>query len=145
MSTKNPKFAFGKTPEIFKRTVEVIDIEGGVSEIEFTFKYRTKKQFAELLDEGIKATKAEHAANVPESEKEGLDAISDQFYSDLIAKNDKKSAEHVLKIAKGWDLADEFTVDKLMQLENDYPGSLQAIAQTYAKAVSEVRTKNSKS
>ncbi len=145
MSTKNPKFAFGKTPDTFPRTVEIIDIEGGVSEIEFTFKYRTKKQFAELLDEGIKAAKAEHAASVPESEKEGLDAISDQFYSDLISKNDKKSAEHVLKIAKGWDLADEFTVDKLMQLENDYPGSLQAIAQTYAKAVSEVRTKNSKS
>jgi hypothetical protein len=143
--SKNPKFVFGKTPETFTRTVEVIDIDGNASEIEFTFKYRTKKQFAELLDEGIKAAKAEHAASVPESEKSGLDAISDQFYRDLIAKNDKKSAEYTLKIAKGWDLDEEFTVDKLMELEDRYSGSLQTIAQTYAKAVSEVRTKNSKS
>lgn len=145
MSTKNPKFAFGKTPETFKRTVEVIDIDGNASEIEFTFKYRTKKQFAELLDEGIKAAKAEYAASVPESEKSGLDAISDQFYTDLTAKNDKKSAEHVLKIAKGWDLEDAFTIEKLMELEDRYSGSLQTIAQVYAKAVSEVRTKNLKS
>ncbi|MFZ6801927.1 phage tail assembly chaperone [Undibacterium sp. Di24W] len=142
MSTKNPKFVFGTAPETFKRNVEVIDIEGNVSEIEFTFKYRTKKQFAALLDEGVKAAKAEHAAADSESEKTGIDSISDQFYSELCEKNDKKSAEYVLKIAQGWDVANEFCVTSLLDLENRFPGALQSTAQTYAKAVSEVRTKN---
>lgn len=140
--SKNPKFVFGKTPETFKRTIEIIDIDRNVSEIEFTFKYRTKEQFAELLDEGVKDAKAEHAANTSDEEKPGLDGIPDQFYVDLYAKNDKKSAQYVMKIAKGWDVADEFNVDNLMKLENSHAGSLQTIAQVYAKAISEVRTKN---
>ena len=40
--TKKSKFQFGETPDTFKRNVDVINIHGAESTIEFEFIYRTK-------------------------------------------------------------------------------------------------------
>ena len=142
MSTKNKavqKFSFGAAPKDFKKTISIIDVLGGETTIDFTFIYRTKKQFAELADEGI--AKAKAAQKAAESEK-GDGETPDNFFSDLYAKNDEFHANYVLKIASGWELPDDFTKSNLLRLENDNAGALVAISRAYAGAIAEARVKN---
>ena len=146
MTTK-PKFKFVAAPKEFIKSVGIIDIDGNESTIDFTFIYRTKKQYAELADEGIRQSKADDAAEkIAKQEKakaeNSIETLSDHFYTELCTKADTGSAEYVLKIAKAWDLEDPFDIATLTRLESEYPGAFLAISKVYAKAVSEVRTKN---
>ena len=68
--TKKTKFQFGETPDTFKRNVDVINIHGAESTIEFEFIYRTKKQFAALADEGLRASKEKALAEKEKGLKE---------------------------------------------------------------------------
>lgn len=136
----NQKFKFGAQPKDFKRTITLHTVDNQPLDLEITFAYRTKKEFAELADEGIRRAKAEFSNN--NTTDGSLDTMSDTFWAELYEKTGKNSAEHVLKIAKAWDVADELNKENLIRLENEFPGSLQAISSTYAKAVAEERTKN---
>ncbi len=136
----NQKFKFGTQPKDFKRTIGLITVDGKVLDLEITFQYRTKKEFAALADEGIKKAKAEFEA--AQGNENTIENVSESFWSDLYERVGKNSAEHVLKIAKSWDVEDDLSEANLIRLENEFPGSLKSISETYAKAVSEERTKN---
>jgi hypothetical protein len=56
----------------------------------------------------------------------------------------KTDASLVLKFAIGWDLEDEFSVENLQALENEFAGSLEAAANAYNLAVFHGRVGNSK-
>jgi len=141
--TKKPKFEFGADPETFPREVEVINIFGAESVINFNFIYRTKSQFAALADEGLREAKAKlSAAKEGEEDQFTIEKISANFYSEANSRTTKEGAEYVMKIVKSWDLPDVLSVDSLMKLEDKCTGALQTIATTYAKAINEVRTKN---
>lgn len=135
----NQKFRFGAQPKDFKRTINVVTVDGKVLDLNITFQYRTKKEFAALADDGIRKAKAEFETT---SDENTVESVSETFWSELYERVGKNSAEHVLKIATGWDITDDFNEENLMRLENEFPGSLKAISESYAKAVSEERTKN---
>lgn len=135
----NQKFKFGAQPKDFKRTITLHTVDDKALDLEVTFQYRTKKEFAQLADEGIRRAKAEFST---ENSDGSLETMSDSFWSELYEKTGKNSAEHVLKIVKAWDIEDDLNKENLLRLENEFPGSLQAISTSYAKAVSEERTKN---
>lgn len=135
----NQKFKFGAQPKDFKRTINVVTVDGKVLDLSITFQYRTKKEFAVLADEGIRKAKADFEKA---SDEDAIQNVSDSFWSELYERVGKNSAEHVLKIASGWDIEDEFNEENLLRLENEFPGALKSISESYAKAVSEERTKN---
>lgn len=134
MSTKKPaKFKFGATPKSFKKDVEIIMLDGSSSVIEFSFIYRTRPEFAALVDERIAASK----------KKQDVDEdVSDRTVKEWFALADAASADNVLDVVDGWDLDEDLNKESLLRLEAEYPGSLDAIAGTYRQAVAEVRTKN---
>lgn len=141
--TKKSKFQFGETPDTFKRNVDVINIHGAESTIEFEFIYRTKKQFAALADEGLRASKEKALAEKDKGEDSFLiENISPNFYSEMNEKTSKEGAEYVMKIVKTWDISNPLSVENLIKLEDECAGALQTIATVYAKAINEVRTKN---
>lgn len=145
----NKKVKLGGKPKNFKKTVEIVLENGEPADIEISFIYRTRKEYAALLDEKIAAAKAESAA-AEAARKAAADAAGegvepeDQTKSvvDLFDEVDKAAAQFVLKIANGWDLDDPFTEASLLQLEGENPGSLQAITIAYARVVAEARVKN---
>jgi hypothetical protein len=137
----NQKFKFGAQPKDFKRTITLHTVDDKALDLEVTYQYRTKKEFAELADEGIKRAKADFEASRGD-DNSSIESMSDSFWSELYEKSGKNSAEHVLKIAKGWDIEDDLSKENLMRLENEFPGSLKAISSTYANAVAEERIKN---
>jgi hypothetical protein len=156
MDTKKAKVVLGKTPKTFKKSVPIILIDDTETEIEFTFIYRTRKQFAEMIDEGIDAA-VEARAEFQEKDKEekaraaealaagdeSKPEVKKNKVAKMYANADRLAAELVLKIATGWDLDDAFSEASLLQLEDEHPGSLTAAANVYRNAVAEARVKNS--
>lgn len=135
------KLKLGGNPKTFKKTIDVVLLEGGTSPLEITFKYRTRSAFAALVDENI--AKAEAQAEAAQGKEVDPDGKSERItVAENFATVDKARAQHVLNIAEGWDLEDAFTEANLLQFEDENPGTLTAIAAVYAQAVAEARVKN---
>jgi hypothetical protein len=144
---KPPKFQFGQAPKNFSRAVTIQMIEGE-ADIEFSFIYRTRAEFAAMVDENMriateKALAEEAAARKAKKSKSANDPAPASTVVQSFAEVDKYSAEFILKIADGWDLDDPLNVESLTRLENENPGSMSAIGTIYRQAVAEARTKNS--
>ena len=135
------KLKLGGNPKTFKKSIDIVLLEGGVAALLVTFTYRTRSQVAALVDEGIAKAEADaKAAKDQETEPAGEPrrvTIADNF-----ATADKARVQHVLKIAEGWDLDDDFTEANLLQFEDENPGALAAISAAYAQSVAEARVKN---
>jgi hypothetical protein len=126
----------GKNPKSFTREIPLVTLEGVTDILVITYKYRSRIEFADLLDEHAAAEKMAEAAATTESK-----AVTPTAKESLI-KMVHEAAERVLEVATGWDIDDAFTVDNLAQLENDFPGALLDIQNVYQSAVLEVRRKN---
>jgi hypothetical protein len=152
------KVTLGKAPKSFKKVVDIVTLSGALDQIEVNYIYRTRSQFADLIDE--KLSSAEAAAKAALSASEATDAAADSAkhtvgtavaeepkpaalkISDYYAKTDQAGADFVLKIADGWDLDDPFNEKTLRQLEDENPGALAAITAMYRQSVAEARVKN---
>ncbi|MFS2007973.1 phage tail assembly chaperone [Duganella sp. CT11-25] len=133
----------GKNPKNFTRDIPLVTMDGVADVLVITYKYRSRLEFAELLDERVAA---ENMLNAQEAAQAA--AIADgaapvqKSAAEGFTKASKEAAESVLEIATGWDIDDPFTVDKLMELESDFPGALMDIQNMYQAALLEVRRKN---
>lgn len=141
------KVKLGSNPKNFTKKVEIVLLDGSAGEIEINYRYRTRSQFAALLDEGIAA----NMASTKEVQKQAdarAESSSDAAVSkvptvaEIYAAADGGLADFVMKIADGWDLDDEFNKASLLRLEDENPGALQAISDIYRSAVAEARAKN---
>lgn len=137
------KLRLGDNPKNFKKTISIVLLDGGTAPLEVSYIYRTRSQFAALVDANIAKAEAEAKA-VAEAATDAVDAAAGErlTIAQSYAAVDKARAEHVLQIADGWDLGDEFTLDNLLQFEDEYPGALHAISIAYTQAVAEARAKN---
>lgn len=126
----------GINPKEFRKHVKLVTLDGTEDTILINFKYRTRQQFAQLLDEHRAEDKMTLEADMKKVNDESNTV--EQMYLD----STKKQAERVLQIASAWDLVEPFDVDHLMQLENEFPGALPAIRNMYQASVAEARVKN---
>jgi hypothetical protein len=135
------KIKLGNNPKTFTKDVLIVLLDGDTAPLKITFKYRTRSEFAALVDEGIDKAMASVEAS---KEYEVADAATPArtTFVERYAAVDKERVEHVLKIAEGWDLDDAFTEANLLQFEDENPGALHAISIAYAQAVAEARAKN---
>lgn len=129
-----PKVKLGNAPKTFKKPVSIVLLSGLLADIEMSFIYRTRSEFAALVDEKIAADSAAAESESPAPAK----TVADWF-----KEVDEGGAKFVLKIADGWDLDDPFNEKSLLQLEDENPGALAAIAAKYRQSVAETRVKNS--
>lgn len=141
----------GNNPTEFKRPVHVVKFDGAKDSISFTFRYLTKRQFAEVLDERAAAERmaadeevARLKAIQADAEERGVEAVLPPASAlDGYLNWSKQQAEYILQIASGWDLSDELSVENLQQLEDEFPGALDEIQSVFKKAITDVRVKNS--
>ena len=129
------KVKLGNVPKNFKKPVEIVTLDGSVAAIEISYIYRTRSQFAALVDEGI-------ADGVAKSVTDPAEPVAERTTADWYRRVDEGGVDLVLKVADGWDLDNPFNEKSLLQLEDENPGSLQAIATIYRQAVAEARVKN---
>ena len=130
----NKKVKIGDTPINFEKAVPIPMIDGSFEDIMVTFIYRTKPQFAALIDENQR--------EAAELDKENAEEAEKLTFVQLYEKTTLFQAKNILKIANGWDLSDKFSKESLIQLDAEHPGTLESIASVYRHAVGEARTKN---
>ena len=129
------KLQLGKPPKTFKLKVEIPLLDGGTADVTFDFKYRTRKEFGEYVDNFIKE------ATKPDAKKKKSEA-KEVTLVDILASEDDSNITYILQVAEGWDLEDEFNESSVRQLITEYPSANIAIGEAYAQALTKGRTKN---
>lgn len=122
------KITLGKPPKNFNRSVLFTTVEGDESFITWTFIYRTRKQFGELVD-----------TNAPDdvAPSEGIPTMQS-----MMEKANVKSADYIMQIAEGWDLSADFNRVNVQELCDQYPAAVNAAINAYREAVMEGRLGN---
>lgn len=145
----------GVRPKNFKRTVKFPMLDGSEGAIEWSLKYRTRKEFGAFVDEwqakqqaaseaAMKAKLEEHDKAVAAAKEAGtepppLELLSQGELQDKIVA---AGSEFVMEIADGWSLDVEFNADNVQQLCDEVPAAVAAVNEAYRIACTEGRLGN---
>lgn len=138
------KIKLGARPKSFTRNVTVGLVEGGEGTFELQYRYRTRKQLAELTDEVQSAAKAQADADIAaiKSKAEKNEPIETLKQVDILDRDISLQVDYVLKAVEGWNLDEKFERSAVEQLADEMPAAIGAIIDTYRKAINEGRTGN---
>jgi hypothetical protein len=126
------RLVLGKTPENFKPfNVKFTLPDGEDDQIKVTFKYKTRTQFAEFLNELY-----------AESGQEKQDTEEKFDFEKLYAKGGEKAVAHLSKIIVDWDFAEKPTPETLRQLHDQAPAAAAAMTTAFSVACTEGRLGN---
>ena len=144
MSTnpKRPTIVLGRRPEAIKATVMAALPDGTEGAIEMTYRYRTRTEFGELIDQRME--EARKADQVLQADGGGDDAPPPPFsVAELQSRTLQATTQHILDIATGWGLPEPFDAAHVQQLCNELPGMASAIVERYRAVILEGRLGNS--
>lgn len=122
------KFSLASAPKTFKRKVTITLLDDSTADIELTFKYKTRTEYAKLLDEVMKQDK--------------VDDNKTESAVDIFKRLGAGTVEFLMKIVEGWDLDDEFNKSNVSELIDKFPAAANEITEAYRIAILEGRTKN---
>lgn len=130
------KFTLGKRPKHFNVTVTFAVPEGGEASIDMLYRYRTRSEFGQFVDD--LARQAGVAPPKSASEEDVLFSLQA-----VLASGNDTNAAYILQIADGWGVPDhEFTLGHVQQLCDEAPGAALAIMARYRAAIVEGRLGN---
>ena len=124
------KLILGNPPKNFKRTVKITLLNGETADVEITYKYRTRTQYAELLDKIIG------------KDKDAIETETTKTLAQVFKDSDQASVAYILDIAEGWDLTDDFNKKNIAALIDEHAGAGALIGEEYRIALLEGKTKN---
>jgi hypothetical protein len=127
------KLVLGKTPENFKPFNVKFTLPDGVEDqIQVTFRYKTRSQFAAFLNELFHKSGDEQAA----STEDGVD------FEALFAKGGAQTVAHLSQIIVAWDLDEPVNSKTLADLHDQVPNAAAAMTKAYSAACTEGRLGN---
>lgn len=124
------KIKLGTPPKEFKKDVTIPLLEGDSEDVTFTFKFRTRQQYGELVDAMNEKSSKPPKGNKPLTTKEGFE-IGAQL-----------AIDYIMDIASGWSLPEEFNKDNIRLFVDNIPGASMAVTEAYRLAIVEGRIKN---
>lgn len=130
---KAPRLKIIKAPTgTFPVEITVRDLDGTEGTIAFQCIARSQTAWAKERD----ALQARHDAGqqAQDADKQPLARL----FGDLIATD----AAIVPSIATGWDLDNEFNLQSLQEMEDQYPGAVNALVNEYSKQIHGARLGN---
>lgn len=128
------KIKLGSRPKNFTRIITVDLPEGGKGSVEVLFKYRTRTEFGQFIDQLLDKA----GVAVKDTSEESLKYSLKTALETTIEQN----ADYILQIADGWNMDEDFNRDNIAQLCNELPGAAQAIMDTYREAITTGRLGN---
>jgi len=129
------RIKLGARPKTFSHTVTVQMPEGGTASVRMQYRYRTRTEFGQFVDDLVRA-----AGTAPPASQQDED-VRFSLHAALEATRDT-NADYILQIAEGWDLDEEFNRASLVQLCDELPGAALAIIEQYRAASTEGRLGN---
>lgn len=141
------KIKLGNRPKDFKRTVTFPMLDGTEGCFELSYKYRTKKEFAELLDKRVADEVAALEAEVKSAEnaaEQGAEAAPAAKFSavDYYGRATSKNVSYLQEIANGWNLDVPFEAEQIEEFANTFPGGMAEAIEKYRAAVVDGRMGN---
>ena len=133
------KIILGKRPETFERTVTFPMLDGTTGQIDITYRYRTKKEWAKLQDDTQAARLADAAKRAEEASAE---TAAPTLLEDVVARGCEADADYLSKIVSDWSLEYPADTASFEQLCNELPAAAAAIVNDYRAAVFEGRLGN---
>lgn len=128
------KIILGKRPKNFKKTITVDMLEGGDGSVEISYKYRTRSEFGNFIDEIF------NDAGVNPASQDDVDVKLS--LAEALKKTLDVNADYIMKVADGWNLDIEFSRDSVAQLCDELPGVALQIINSYRLAITEGRLGN---
>lgn len=125
------KVVLGKTPKSVKHVVTATLLDGETGAIECEYQYRTRRQFADLIDRLFDGAKSADGADE-----------APLTYGNLTRAGVEKNAAYLGEVLLGWNLDIELTPEALLQLCDEQPALAQAIMDSYRTACTEGRWGN---
>jgi len=136
------KIKLGKAHETFKKLITLPMLDGQKGTVEMEYIYRTRAEFSVFMDSAIAQVKAHEAEAIKRQSEAADEAAPSVTVAEVVKQSLDRNADHILHIAKGWDLDAEFNRDNVHQLCNEYPGAANAIMETYQSAIMSGRLGN---
>lgn len=133
------KIILGKRPATFDRTVTFPMLDGTTGQLDITFHYRTKKEWAKLQDD---TAAARTAASAKRAEAAKADSGAALLLEDLVAIGCEADADYLEKIVADWNLEFPANAESFAQLCDELPAAAAAIVNEYRAAVYEGRLGN---
>jgi hypothetical protein len=130
------KIQLGARPKNFKHTVKFQMLDGTMGSVEVLFKYRTKKEFGEFIDELMESAKIQPPPATGDEEPKPFSM------TDMMEKTAGANADYILQVIEGWNLDGELTRDNVQAMADVYPAAAAAIMETYRTACVEGRLGN---
>lgn len=121
----------GNVPE-FPMPVKIKHLNGTETTVEFMAKAMRKTEWAALRDAHLNYVK-------PTGDEDEAIKFS---YTKAVGEDMQKAADLISKCASGWDLADAFTPESLVELEDTFGGALGAVLTAYDAAIFHGRVGN---
>jgi hypothetical protein len=126
------KIKLGARPKNFERTVTFPMLDGTTGSIKVNYKYRTRSEFGQFIDEIIAAA----------GEKKAQDDDEKFSMAALMEKTAGSNADYVMRVIDGWNLDEDLTRENVQQLADELPAAVNAIMETYRSAITEGRLGN---
>jgi hypothetical protein len=141
---KVAKLVLGKRPDHFTRPVSFPMLDGSTGTVEVKYVYRSRKEFAELIDANQAAIKAKADAEVARMKElaDQGEALAEFKQSDLVAHQAEFNADYLMQIVKGWNLDIPFSREAVDELVDTVPAAVNAINAAYREALLEGRLGN---
>jgi hypothetical protein len=152
------KVILGRTPKSVPKELSFPMLDGTVGSIKADFKYRTRTQFAEFMDEMTDVLKAEAEAEMkaikdaakaaeaaataagPGAEAPPLDfGVPEKVRTAQIME---RQADFIMSSLNGWNLDVDFDRAAVLQLADEVPQAVSALIKTYREAMTEGRLGN---
>lgn len=122
----------GARPKTFPHTVKFLMLDGSTGMIDCLFKYRTRDEFGEMIDEMMEQAGMTTADN--EDGKFSMRALMD--------KTAGANATYVMKVLDGWGMDVPLSHENVQSLANELPAAVLQIMEDYRRAVTEGRLGN---
>lgn len=129
------KITLGSRPKTFKRQVRVPLHEGAEGQIEVHYRYRTRSEFGQFVDDMVRAANVQAPASQAEAD------VAFSMRAAMAATRDQ-NADYLLQILDSWSLDEPLTLDNLRQLCDELPGAARALMDDYRSACIEGRLGN---
>lgn len=141
---KVSKLVLGKRPEHFTRVVSFPMLDESTATVEVKFAYRSRKEFAELIDANQAAIKAKADSEVARIKQAACEGgqVADFTQTDLVAHQADINAAYLMQIVKGWNLDVPFNRESVDELVDTLPAAVNAINAAYREALLEGRLGN---
>lgn len=127
-----PKIKLGQAPKTFPCKVTFDLVQGGTDTIALEFNYRTRAQYAQLVDTIYPTLKAPK----PGSAVPGFDVVAQE------SEAQAQEVAFILGAVASWDFEEELNAANVAHVVNEFPAASAAIRSAYYAAINEGRAKN---